>query len=171
MQNQVCLTKLESMCTLLTHNTLKLKSLTFRDFIDIELCHEKHRWPLPNLLWEPHHHWWPLLSWRWIVSLRASSNGDLSQVHVGWFPTSLRPSFFPHALRQNCIIFWFQVSSWTVELGTIIMLLLSTTFLSPTRWIENYHAFVTKILGTTFMRSYLCVTQQDKMLLLRDTQQ
>ena len=93
MQNQVCLTKLESMCTLLTHNTLKLKSLTFRDFIDIELCHEKHRWPLPNLLWEPHHHWWPLLSWRWIVSLRASSNGDLPQVDVGWFPTYLRPSF------------------------------------------------------------------------------
>ena len=97
--------------------------------------------------------WWPLPSSCWMDS--------------NFSPTFLFPSRF-EAKLYYILISSFKLNCWT---GYHHHAAPFNILLSSTRWIENCHAFVTKILGTTFMRSYLCVTQQDKMLLLRDTQQ
>ena len=82
--------------------------------------------------------WWPLPSLCWMVS-------------------NFSPNLpFPQGLRQNFSD--FKLNCWTgYHLAAPFNI-----FLSSTRWIETHHAFVSKILGTTFMQSSLCVTQQDK---------
>ena len=149
--------KWESMCNSSWHTILLsyTRASHFVTSLGIEPCHEKHRWPLPNLLWEPHHHWWPLPRW----------NGSLLwELH--WMVTS--PQFmldglqliseppFPSGFEAK--LFWFQVKllNWVPFCCSFQHLFVVYTM----NW--NPPCIVSKILGTTFMQSSLCVTQQDE---------
>ena len=153
LQNRVCHSKIGVDVQFKSaHNTLRLhQSLTFCDFS----WHRTMPWKAQvtssksalrassPLVTSP--------TLKWIVTLRASSNGDLSQVFVGWPPTSFRPPFSLMPRGEIVLFSKFKLNCWTGYHHAAPF----NIFLPSTR-------FVSKILGTTFMQSSLCATQQDE---------
>ena len=157
LQNRVCRSKIGvDVQFKLAHNTLKLhQSLTFCDFSWHSIMPWKAQVASSKSALRASSPLVTSLTLKWIVSLRASSNGDLSQFMLDGLQLLSEPPF-PSGLEAK--LFWFQVKllNWVPSCCSFQHLFVVYTM----NW--NPPCIVSKILGTTFMQSSLCVTQQDE---------